>query len=145
MSKGFDWALLVAGALLLPPASSLAADNPEVGSSRPDPSHQASMPAVEWGGLSMKPPDLALVLYDPRGALPYGADVMAREVEAIFAGLGVSVGWKKGGPGITFGGGPELEVAVVLMRPAWPPGRRKRPRPSRPPSWRVLESTGVRH
>ena len=122
MSQGFGRALLVAGVLLVLPASGRVADNPEADSSPTDRRQQApATGTADAGELSVKQPDLILVLYDPRGALPSGAEVMAREVEAIFAGLGVNVGWRKGGSGITFGDGPVPEMAVVLMPgdPRW--------------------------
>jgi hypothetical protein len=56
--------------------------------------------------------DLALVFYDPQGALPRGFDRFATEVQSIFRGLGVEAAWRVGG---TYGGSPIPEVPVILL------------------------------
>jgi len=116
MRDGIGCVVLFAGAILVPSASAVAADHPET---RPFP-----FGAPEWGSWTVAPetealptrtPDLRLVFFDPKEALPAGADAMAHEVQAIFRELGVSVGWKSGALGTTFGGGPVPEVAVILL------------------------------
>jgi len=56
--------------------------------------------------------DLALVFYDPQGALPRGFERFAAEVQSIFRGLGVEASWRVGGD---FGLSPEPEVPVILL------------------------------
>ena len=56
--------------------------------------------------------DLALVFYDPQGALPSGFERFATEVQAIFRGLGVETAWRVGG---TYGQAPIPEVPVILL------------------------------
>jgi hypothetical protein len=56
--------------------------------------------------------DLALVWYDPSGALPDGFPALAAEVAAIFRRLGVEASWREGG---VYGEAPIPEVPVILL------------------------------
>lgn len=64
------------------------------------------------GDVVPRPADLALVFYDPQGALPRGFERFAAEVQSIFRGLGVEASWRVGGD---FGVSAEPEVPVILL------------------------------
>ena len=64
------------------------------------------------GDTTPRPADLALVFYDPQGALPRGFDRFAAEVQWIFRGLGVEASWRVGGG---YGESPIPEVPVILL------------------------------
>ena len=59
-----------------------------------------------------RPADLALVFYDPQGALPHGFDRFASEVQSIFRVLGVEASWRVGG---SYGESPIPEVPLILL------------------------------
>ena len=59
-----------------------------------------------------RPADLALVFFDPQGALPRGFESFAADVQAIFRGLGVEASWRVGGG---YGESPIPEVPVILL------------------------------
>jgi hypothetical protein len=68
-----------------------------------------------------RPADLALVWFDPSGALPHGFEALSGEVQRIFRGLGVEASWRVGG---VYGGSEIPEVPVILL-PRDPARRRQ--------------------
>jgi hypothetical protein len=61
-------------------------------------------------------PAVSLVWFDPTGALPVPAQVVAAEVAALFAAWDIDVRWRVGEAGITITEPPEISVVVQPER-----------------------------
>jgi hypothetical protein len=62
-------------------------------------------------------PAVTLLWFDPTRALSArGTEIVGEEVRTIFRGLAVDVAFSVAAPETTFGGGPSLEIPVILLR-----------------------------
>jgi len=109
---------LVVAAALVSIGLAAAASAREPGEVSFAPAPDLSVPGAPGRGLpdAVRPAPrehFRIVWYDPKELLPAMAADVAREVSAVFAAIGVNVGWQDGG---LYGEAPVPEVPVIVLR-----------------------------